>query len=137
MIGSLAAKSPAEISQLQIRQPSALARQGSKSRICAALGLADYGPVYALKSQKLEARARSLLLACKSYTEFCGQKAELARSVFIHEMNTARLIGVRAWRWQGGSSGVRGGVCVLTPAVARRPLVWRLRQRPPPNTLAI
>jgi hypothetical protein len=49
---------------------------------------------YALKSQKLEARARSLLLACKSYTEFCGQKAELARSVFIHEMNTARLIGV-------------------------------------------
>jgi hypothetical protein len=34
--------------------------------------------VYALKSQKLEARARSLLLACKSYTEFCGQKAELA-----------------------------------------------------------
>jgi hypothetical protein len=38
-IGSLAAKSPAEISQLQIRQPSALARQGSKSPICAgALG---------------------------------------------------------------------------------------------------
>jgi hypothetical protein len=37
-IGSLAAKSPAEISQLQIRQqPSALARQGSKSQICAAL----------------------------------------------------------------------------------------------------
>ena len=33
--------------------------------------------MYALKSQKLEARARSLLLACKSYTEFCGQKAEL------------------------------------------------------------
>ena len=97
------------------------------------------GPVYALKSQKLEARARSLLLACKSYTEFCGQKAELhvARSVFIHEMNTARLIGVRAWQRQGRSSGVRGGVCVLTPAVARRPLVWRLRQRPPPNSLAI
>jgi hypothetical protein len=37
-IGSLAAESPAEISQLQIRQPSALARQGSKSPICAALG---------------------------------------------------------------------------------------------------
>jgi hypothetical protein len=36
-IGSLAAESPAEISQLQIRQPSALARQGSKSQICAAL----------------------------------------------------------------------------------------------------
>ena len=89
--------------------------------------------MYALKSQKLEARARSLLLDCKSYTEFCGQKAELARSVFIHEMNTARLIGVR----QGGSSGVRGGVCVLTLAVARRPLVWRLRQRPPPISLAI
>jgi hypothetical protein len=37
-IGSLAAESPAEISQLQIRQPSALARQGSKSPICAAMG---------------------------------------------------------------------------------------------------
>jgi hypothetical protein len=40
IIGILAgASSPAEISAVQIRQPSARARQGSKSPICAALGI--------------------------------------------------------------------------------------------------
>jgi hypothetical protein len=96
----------------------------------AKLAHAVSGPVYALKSQKLEARARSLLLDCKSYTEFCGQKAELARSVFIHEMNTARLIGVR----QGGSSGVRGGgrVCA-DPDGGKKALGLALASAPPPE----
>jgi hypothetical protein len=56
-IGSLAAESPAEISQLQIRQPSALARQGSKSPICAALGYGTAVQLYAETRSRKSSRS--------------------------------------------------------------------------------
>jgi hypothetical protein len=77
----LAAESPAEISQLQIRQPSALARQGSKSPICAALGkvqqfrcyrsgprrlLGEYGGIEADQQQQEAADSNSWLWLASS-----------------------------------------------------------------------